>query len=123
MTAWVDPIALSSALDAVIDNALKFTPAREEVVVTVASGRDDVTVVVTDRGPGLTAQEMERIGDRFWRSTQHQNIQGSGLGLSISQALLAALRRLPELRGPRTARAAGHGLGAAQRPAGLSATA
>lgn len=90
MTAWVDPIALSSALDAIIDNALKFTPAGEEVVVTVASGRDDVTVVVTDHGPGLTAQEMERIGDRFWRSTQHQNIQGSGLGLSISQALLAA---------------------------------
>lgn len=90
VTAWVDPIALSSALDAIIDNALKFTPAGEEVVVTVASGRDDVTVVVTDRGPGLTAQEMERVGDRFWRSTQHQNIQGSGLGLSISQALLAA---------------------------------
>ncbi|MFD8825947.1 sensor histidine kinase [Streptomyces sp. NPDC059605] len=90
VTAWADPIALSSALDAIIDNALKFTPAGEEVLVTVASGRDDVTVVVADRGPGLTAQEMERVGDRFWRSTQHQNIQGSGLGLSISQALLAA---------------------------------
>ncbi|MFF3781258.1 sensor histidine kinase [Streptomyces sp. NPDC001933] len=90
VTAWVDPIALSSALDAIIDNALKFTPAEEEVVVTVASGHDDVTVVVADRGPGLTALEMERIGDRFWRSTQHQNIKGSGLGLSISQALLAA---------------------------------
>ncbi|MEU0630684.1 HAMP domain-containing sensor histidine kinase [Streptomyces sp. NPDC005989] len=90
VTAWADPIALSSALDAIIDNALKFTPADEEVVVTVASGHDDVTVVVADRGPGLTAQEMERIGDRFWRSTQHQNIKGSGLGLSISHALLAA---------------------------------
>ncbi|WP_329193795.1 sensor histidine kinase [Streptomyces sp. NBC_01435] len=90
VTAWADPIALSSALDAIIDNALKFTPAGEEVVVTVASGRDHVTVVVADRGPGLTAAERERIGDRFWRSTQHQNIRGSGLGLSISQALLAA---------------------------------
>ncbi|TXS67719.1 HAMP domain-containing sensor histidine kinase [Streptomyces sp. sk2.1] len=90
VTAWADPIALSSALDAIIDNALKFTPAGEEVLVTVASDRDDVTVVVADRGPGLTAQEMERVGDRFWRSTQHQNIQGSGLGLSISQALLAS---------------------------------
>ncbi|MFF9570308.1 sensor histidine kinase [Streptomyces sp. NPDC014685] len=90
VTAWADPIALSSALDAIIDNALKFTPAGEEVLVTVASGRDDVRVVVADRGPGLTEQEMERVGDRFWRSTQHQNIQGSGLGLSISQALLAA---------------------------------
>ncbi|GGT47153.1 two-component sensor histidine kinase [Streptomyces atratus] len=90
VTAWADPIALSSALDAIIDNALKFTPADEEVLVTVASGRDDVTVVVADRGPGLTAQEMERVGDRFWRSAQHQNVKGSGLGLSISQALLVA---------------------------------
>ncbi|WP_327370233.1 sensor histidine kinase [Streptomyces sp. NBC_01217] len=90
VTAWADPIALSSALDAVIDNALKFTPADEEVLVTVASGRDDVTVVVADRGPGLTAKEMERVGDRFWRSARHQNVQGSGLGLSICQALLAA---------------------------------
>ncbi|MFF9400287.1 ATP-binding protein [Streptomyces sp. NPDC014744] len=90
VTAWTDPIALSSALDAVIDNALKFTPAGEEVLVTVGSGRDDVTVVVADHGPGLTPQELERVGDRFWRSTQHQNVKGSGLGLCISKALLAA---------------------------------
>lgn len=90
VTAWTDPVALSSALDAVIDNALKFTPAGEEVLVTVGSGRDDVTVAVADHGPGLAPQELERVGDRFWRSTQHQNVKGSGLGLSISKALLAA---------------------------------
>ncbi|WP_406422369.1 ATP-binding protein [Streptomyces sp. NBC_00842] len=90
VTAWADPIALSSALDAVIDNACKFTPAGEEVRVTVAAGRDTVAVAVADRGPGLTDEELERIGDRFWRSAQHQNVQGSGLGLSISHALLAA---------------------------------
>lgn len=72
-----------------IDNALKFTPAGEEVRVTVASGSECVTVVVADRGPGLSEPEMERVGDRFWRSAQHQNVRGSGLGLSISHALLA----------------------------------
>lgn len=90
VTAWADPIALSSALDAIIDNALKFTPEDEEVRVTVASDSTSVTVVVADGGPGLTEQEMERVGDRFWRSSQHQNVRGSGLGLSISKALLAA---------------------------------
>ncbi|MEV7402556.1 HAMP domain-containing sensor histidine kinase [Streptomyces sp. NPDC091267] len=90
VTAWADPIALSSALDAIIDNALKFTPDDEEVRVTVASGSEYVTVVVADRGPGLTEQELDRVGDRFWRSAQHQNVRGSGLGLSISKALLAA---------------------------------
>ncbi|MGI5051412.1 sensor histidine kinase [Streptomyces sp. JAC18] len=90
VTGWADPIALSSALDAVIDNALKFTPEGEEVRVTTGIDGTGATVVVADRGPGLTEQELERVGDRFWRSGRHQNIKGSGLGLSISRALLTA---------------------------------
>ncbi|GGX70958.1 sensor histidine kinase [Streptomyces fructofermentans] len=89
-TAWADPVALSSALDAVIDNALKFTPEGESVEVGVASNGETSTIVVTDRGPGLSEEELSRVGDRFWRSPGHQNIKGSGLGLSISRALLAA---------------------------------
>lgn len=90
VTGWADPIALSSALDAVIDNALKFTPSGEEVEVSVAAAAGTVRVVVADRGPGLTEEELLRVGDRFWRSGRHQNVKGSGLGLSISRALLAA---------------------------------
>ncbi|MCJ1681073.1 HAMP domain-containing histidine kinase [Streptomyces sp. APSN-46.1] len=90
VTGWADPIALSSALDAVIDNALKFTPEGEEVEVSVSAEGRSVRVVVADRGPGLTDEELQRVGDRFWRSGRHQNIKGSGLGLSISRALLAA---------------------------------
>ncbi|MFI6280699.1 ATP-binding protein [Streptomyces sp. NPDC050988] len=89
-TAWADPVALSSALDAVIDNALKFTPEGESVEVEVASNGQVSTIVVTDLGPGLSDEELTRVGDRFWRSPGHQNIKGSGLGLSISRALLAA---------------------------------
>ncbi|OXY96921.1 sensor histidine kinase [Streptomyces diastatochromogenes] len=89
-TAWADPIALSSALDAVIDNAVKFTPEGGTVEVAVSSNGDTSTVVVTDTGPGLTDEELARVGDRFWRSGRHQNVKGSGLGLSITRALLAA---------------------------------
>ncbi|WP_256105042.1 HAMP domain-containing sensor histidine kinase [Streptomyces sp. ODS05-4] len=90
VTAWADPVALSSALDAVIDNALKFTPAGEEVTVTTTADGDTTVITVTDRGPGLTEDELTRVGDRFWRSGRHQNVKGSGLGLSITRALLAA---------------------------------
>ena len=90
VTAWADPVALSSALDAVVDNALKFTPSGEAVTVSVAPDRNRVTIEVADGGPGLTDDELARIGDRFWRSGRHQNVKGSGLGLSITKALLAA---------------------------------
>jgi signal transduction histidine kinase len=90
VTAWADPVTLSSALDAVIDNALKFTPAGESVVVTATSSGETSAVVVRDGGPGLTEEELARVGDRFWRSGRHQNVSGSGLGLSIARALLAA---------------------------------
>nr|WP_202532879.1 HAMP domain-containing sensor histidine kinase [Streptomyces sp. SID3212] len=88
VTAWADPIALSSALDAVIDNAVKFTPAGGEVTVTAGREGAMSTLVINDGGPGLTDDEITRIGDRFWRSNRHQNVKGSGLGLSISRALL-----------------------------------
>ncbi|MFG2524699.1 sensor histidine kinase [Streptomyces sp. NPDC048527] len=90
VTGWADPVTLSSALDAVIDNALKFTPSGEEVRVCVARNGESTEIVVADRGPGLREDELARVGDRFWRSAGHQNVKGSGLGLSISRALLAA---------------------------------
>ncbi|MEV4435963.1 HAMP domain-containing sensor histidine kinase [Streptomyces sp. NPDC049585] len=87
-TGWADPIALSSALDAVVDNALKFTPSRARVEVLVEVAGPHVHITVADGGPGLTDEELTRIGDRFWRSNRHQNVSGSGLGLSITRALL-----------------------------------
>jgi len=85
-----DPVGFGSALDAVIDNALKFTPAGGLVTVTVTAAAERIAVAVTDSGPGLTEEEAERIGDRFWRSPRHQNVDGSGLGLSIARTLLAS---------------------------------
>jgi signal transduction histidine kinase len=88
VTGWADAVALSSALDAVLDNAIKFTPGGEKVSVRVTVAGDRVAIVVADSGPGLNDDELARIGDRFWRSARHQNVHGSGLGLSIAHALL-----------------------------------
>ncbi|MCX5210548.1 HAMP domain-containing histidine kinase [Kitasatospora sp. NBC_00240] len=85
-----DPIGFGSALDAVLDNALKFSPRGAPVRLLVAVRRREVAVTVYDAGPGLTEEELARVGDRFWRSPRHQNVDGSGLGLSIARTLLLA---------------------------------
>lgn len=85
---------LDTVLDAVLDNALKFTAPGTDVVVSVTpvvetpSGKPAVEVAVRDHGPGLAPEELSRATGRFWRSPAHQNIPGSGLGLAIVRALL-----------------------------------
>lgn len=87
--AWVDPLALSTATDTVLDNALKFGPPGSVVTVEVICTGAWTSVAVTDEGDGLPADEISRAGDRFWRSRKHQNVAGSGLGLAVARTLLA----------------------------------
>ncbi|MFI2104341.1 ATP-binding protein [Isoptericola sp. NPDC019693] len=93
--AWAElnPIVLECAFDAVLDNAVKFSPdgGRVDVTVTAASGPDGgaVEVVVRDHGAGVPPEELDRLAERFWRSPGHSTVRGSGLGLAIASELLA----------------------------------
>jgi signal transduction histidine kinase len=85
-----DATGLGSAFDAVIDNALKFSPSGSVVSVEVAETGHGAEIRVIDQGAGLPPEELARIGDRFWRSPRHQNVDGSGLGLAVARTLLTA---------------------------------
>jgi signal transduction histidine kinase len=89
--AWAlaDEAALRGVLDVLISNAIKFGPPGSRVSVTVRE-RDEATVAVEvrDEGEGLAEEELARLGDRFWRSPRHQNVEGSGLGIAIARTIL-----------------------------------
>ena len=99
--ALADPVALSSALDVVLDNAVKFGPAGSTVRVSVAREAGGAVVAVRDEGPGMAPDELGRAGDRFWRGRRHQNVDGSGLGLAIARTLLERSGARLELRSRR----------------------
>ncbi|MGC9400223.1 MAG: GAF domain-containing protein [Anaerolineae bacterium] len=83
-------------LSEIIENALNFTPAGGRVTVKTdvaqRGQRRWVTIAVQDTGPGLTADEIERVFERFFRGrlAVSGNVPGTGLGLSIAQALVQA---------------------------------
>jgi signal transduction histidine kinase len=89
---------LGQAIANLIDNAIKYgTPdaterngAKPEVQVTVMAKEGMAEIVVTDRGPGVPAEERERVLNRFVRLEESRSEPGSGLGLS----LVAAVARL-----------------------------
>jgi signal transduction histidine kinase len=88
--ARVVATALDQSLDALIDNALKFTPAGGRVEVRVASRDGGVEVIVRDTGPGMTEEQCRLATERFWRAPDAQNVDGAGLGLPIVMVLVQA---------------------------------
>lgn len=86
-----DEAVVESALDAVIDNAVKFSPAGRRIEVSAVQDREGSRIAVRDHGPGLDPEEIEQATDRFWRSARNQNTPGSGLGLAIATDLLRSV--------------------------------
>ncbi|MFJ8888010.1 sensor histidine kinase [Streptomyces sp. NPDC102402] len=74
-----EPAALERAVVNVLDNAVKFSPAGGTVDVALHRGE----LTVRDHGPGIPAEDLPHVFDRFWRSPSARQLPGSGLGLSI----------------------------------------
>jgi two-component system OmpR family sensor kinase len=90
--AWVDDGRVRQVIDNLIGNALQHTLPGSPVIVTVTSSLIDAQITVTDRGPGMTAEQAAHVFERFYRTDQARarSQGGAGLGLSIAAALAAA---------------------------------
>ncbi|MEV4478313.1 sensor histidine kinase [Micromonospora coxensis] len=84
------PTAVDQALDALIDNAVKFSGAQGEVTVTVRQVDGGTALQVCDTGPGMTPAQLDQATERFWRAPDAQNVEGAGLGLTIVAVLVDA---------------------------------
>ncbi len=77
---------LERALLNVLKNAIEHSPAGTEVHMTVDGTGDEARVEVSDRGEGLSPEELEHVFERFYRAEGQQSDRGgSGLGLSIAE--------------------------------------
>ncbi len=82
-----DPAHLRQALSNLLSNALRHTPAGTPIEVA-CTRRDGVAVLsVRDHGPGLDAEALSHVFDRFWQGDKARVGSGSGLGLSIVAAV------------------------------------
>ena len=70
-----------------IENAIVHTPPGTEVRVTVAMADDTVTVIVNDTGPGVPAEEHDKLFRRLYRREASRTTPGYGLGLALAAAV------------------------------------
>jgi signal transduction histidine kinase len=83
-----DRMVLRQALLNLVDNAIKYSPAGGQITVRVSTSAEGTAVLdVSDSGPGIPAEQQQRVFDRFYRvdSSRSRENGGTGLGLSIAR--------------------------------------
>ena len=88
-TVRVDAQQIERALVNVLENALKYSPPGESVHVRLSSTSAEALVRIVDRGPGVAAEERERIFEPFHRGGR-TDTAGAGLGLAIARGFTEA---------------------------------
>lgn len=85
----VDPERLAQALDNLVDNAFKFTPAGGCVTLRADVRDREIRIQVQDTGPGIPPEELPRLFEPFYRGSQEGH-PGLGLGLFLTRTIVEA---------------------------------
>jgi heavy metal sensor kinase len=85
-----DPERIGQVLLNLLTNAIQYNRPGGEVRVSVRTENSMALITVSDTGPGISPEDLPRVTERFYRADQSRSTGGSGLGLSICQAIIAA---------------------------------
>jgi signal transduction histidine kinase len=86
---FADSHRMGQVLSNSLGNAIKFTPDGRTIRVSARQRADTIVVSVSDEGPGIPAEHLSRVFDRFWQAKETRQM-GSGLGLSIAKGIVEA---------------------------------
>lgn len=88
-TLLADEERIQQVLGNLLNNAIKFTPAGGRITIVAQQEGDEIRFAVTDSGPGIPADHLPRVFDRFWQSRSADR-RGAGLGLAIAKGIVEA---------------------------------
>ena len=86
----VDYVQMEQVFTNLISNSLKYAPANTIVCIHAQVDGETIRVQVSNQGPQVPAEDLERIFDKFYRITAAERVTGTGLGLSICKGIIEA---------------------------------
>lgn len=85
---YADGLRIIQVLRNLLSNAVKYAPEGSTIAICASRNAGGVEVRVSDQGPGLTPAQQAQIFEPFYRADGHRHIPGTGLGLTISRAIV-----------------------------------
>ena len=86
----VDYVQMEQVFTNLVSNSLKYAPANTVVCIRAQVEGESIHVQVSNQGPQVPAEHLERIFDKFYRITAADRVTGTGLGLSICKGIIEA---------------------------------
>lgn len=83
-----DPEDLRTALNNLLDNAVKYSPHQKQIAIELDSDHEHLRVQVRDHGIGIPHNQLKKIFARFYRVPGVRNVKGTGLGLYIVHSIV-----------------------------------
>jgi two-component system sensor histidine kinase KdpD len=100
MFVRASPLLLEQALANLVENALRYSPPETRVVVRLGRQDDWGVIAICDDGPGIRAEDLPHVFERFFRGGNSAGRPGHGLGLSIVKAFTDAMDGTLEILSP-----------------------
>jgi RNA polymerase sigma factor (sigma-70 family) len=90
LTVNADPMLIERVIENLLTNATKYTPGGSHIRVSAVGDGREVVIAVQDDGPGIPADELSHIGERFFRGGDEntRSTRGTGLGLALVSEIL-----------------------------------
>lgn len=85
---FADPILFNRAISNLVDNALRFTPDRGEIRISIGASDGGTEISVFDSGSGIAPEHLSHVFDRFYRGDKSRSSAGTGLGLSLVKSIV-----------------------------------
>ncbi|MDA0224471.1 MAG: HAMP domain-containing sensor histidine kinase [Proteobacteria bacterium] len=79
---------LAQAIVNLVENAMRHCPAPAQIAMSVTGNSGIATIKICDTGPGIPEAERDKVLRRFYRLEESRNTEGSGLGLSLTAAII-----------------------------------
>jgi two-component system phosphate regulon sensor histidine kinase PhoR len=92
LTAVMDTELMEQAVVNLLDNAIKYSPAKSRIAVEARQADTEIAIQVRDQGMGIAAKHLPRLFERFYRvdKARSRNMGGTGLGLAIVKHIIQA---------------------------------